>query len=65
MSNESGLIKNVSDYFGRFDWENWKWLKQYYSWEEAHVVDFLRIDNINVAIKGSVYKKFESKKDNG
>jgi len=40
-------------------------VKQYYSWGEAHVVDFLRIDNINVVIKGSVYKKFESKKDNG
>ncbi len=62
MSNkffESGLIKNVSDYFGRFDWENWKWLKQYYSWEEAHIVDFLRINNIDLIIKKSIMNKYE------
>jgi hypothetical protein len=62
MSNklfECGLIKSVSDYFGRFDWENWKWLKQYYSWEEAKVVDFLRINNIDIKIKDSVINKYE------
>ena len=68
MSNklfESGLIKNVSDYFRKFDWENWKWLKQYYSWEESQVVDFLRINNIDIRIKSSVCEKFEAKRDNG
>ena len=62
---ESGLIKNVSDYFRKFDWENWKWLKQYYSWEEAQVVNFLRIDTIDIRIKDSVCEKFEAKRDNG
>lgn len=56
---DSDIVHPLSDYFGRFDWENWKWLKQYYSWEEAHIVDFLRIDNINVRIKGSVVNKYE------
>ena len=61
MSNklfEWGLIKSVSDYFRKFDWENWKWLKQYYSWEEAHIV-ILRIDNIDIKIRDSVMNKYE------
>jgi hypothetical protein len=58
MNKNKFLIHPVSDYFGRFDWENWKWLKQYYSWEEAHVVDFLRIEDTYIIIKKSVMDKY-------
>jgi hypothetical protein len=62
MSNklfEWGLIKSVSDYFRKFDWENWKWLKQYYSWEEAFISDFLRIEDAYFIIKKSIMNKYE------
>jgi hypothetical protein len=52
--HDSDIIDPVSDYFREFDYENWKRLKR----KEARIVDFLRIDNIDIRIKGSVVDKY-------